>query len=44
MIDRPRRNRVSPGIRDLVAETRLTPANLVWPAFVTVPSHATSQK
>lgn len=35
MIDRPRRNRVSPGIRDLVAETRLTPANLVWPAFVT---------
>lgn len=34
MIDRPRRNRVSPGIRDMVAETRLTPANLVWPVFV----------
>ncbi len=34
MIDRPRRNRVSPGVREFVAETRLTPHNLVLPAFV----------
>lgn len=34
MIDRPRRNRVSPGIREFTAETRLTPDNLVLPAFV----------
>lgn len=34
MIDRPRRNRVSPAIREFTAETRLTPHNLVLPAFV----------
>ena len=34
MIDRPRRNRVSQAIREFTAETRLTPHNLVLPAFV----------
>jgi len=31
---RPRRNRKSAAIRELVKETRLHPANLVWPLFV----------
>lgn len=31
---RPRRLRRTPWIRDLVAETRLTPADLIWPIFV----------
>ena len=31
---RPRRLRVRPAIRDLVAETMLTPADLIWPVFV----------
>jgi len=34
MLVRPRRNRRSPGIRDLVRETELTPAHLVLPLFV----------
>lgn len=34
MIERPRRLRQSPGVRRLVAETRLHPANLVLPMFV----------
>ena len=31
---RPRRLRAAPAIRDLVAETRLTPTDLIWPVFV----------
>src|SRR6056297_4257164 len=31
---RPRRLRASPALRDLVAETRLSPADLIWPVFV----------
>jgi porphobilinogen synthase len=31
---RPRRNRVSPSLRELIAETELTPAHLVQPLFV----------
>jgi len=31
---RPRRLRTGPAIRDLVAETMLTPADLIWPVFV----------
>jgi len=31
---RPRRLRARPAIRDLVAETMLTPADLIWPVFV----------
>jgi porphobilinogen synthase len=34
MFERPRRNRISPAIRDMVAEVRLTPAKLVLPLFV----------
>ena len=34
MINRPRRNRLTPGIRGLVRETQIQPANLVWPTFV----------
>ena len=34
MLIRPRRNRNSPFIRDLVAETNLTPQDFVWPLFV----------
>lgn len=34
MLIRPRRNRTSPFIRDLVAETTLTPQDFVWPLFV----------
>ncbi len=34
MLNRPRRNRNSPFIRDLVAETNLTPQDFVWPLFV----------
>ncbi|MDD9947164.1 MAG: porphobilinogen synthase [Myxococcales bacterium] len=34
MMERPRRNRVSARMRDAVAETHLSPANLVLPAFV----------
>ena len=31
---RPRRLRRTPWIREMVTETRLTPANLIWPCFV----------
>ena len=31
---RPRRNRLTKGIRNLVRETTVQPQNLVWPAFV----------
>ena len=34
MINRPRRNRLTRGIRNLVIETTVQPQNLVWPAFV----------
>jgi len=34
MINRPRRNRLNPAIRGLIRETVVSPANLVWPAFV----------
>ena len=34
MVERPRRLRQSVGVRRLVAETRLHPANLVLPMFV----------
>ncbi|MDR1768636.1 MAG: porphobilinogen synthase [Propionibacteriaceae bacterium] len=33
-IVRPRRLRATPGLRRLVAETRLRPADLIWPLFV----------
>jgi porphobilinogen synthase len=33
-LSRPRRLRASPWIRDLVAEHRLAPADLIWPIFV----------
>jgi porphobilinogen synthase len=31
---RPRRNRRSPAIRELIAETELSPSQLIWPVFV----------
>ncbi len=34
MLNRPRRNRVSPGIRALVCETTLEPSHLILPLFV----------
>jgi len=34
MINRPRRNRLTPRIRSLVGETTIQPKNLVWPTFV----------
>src|ERR1043165_10221451 len=34
MLIRPRRNRVSPGVRGLVRETHLAPQHLVLPLFV----------
>ncbi len=34
LIQRPRRLRTGPGIRDIVRETRLTPADFVWPLFL----------
>jgi porphobilinogen synthase len=34
MINRPRRNRLTPRIRALVGETTIQPKNLVWPTFV----------
>ncbi len=34
MIQRPRRNRLNPAIRGLARESQVSPANLVWPAFV----------
>lgn len=34
MLARPRRNRVTPGVRAMVRETTLSAANLVWPSFV----------
>jgi porphobilinogen synthase len=33
-LSRPRRLRAAPAIRDLVAETRLAPSDLIWPVFV----------
>jgi porphobilinogen synthase len=33
-LSRPRRLRASPWIRDMVAEHRLSPADLIWPIFV----------
>ncbi len=35
MINRPRRNRKSAGIRSMVRETRLTPDRLIYPLFIT---------
>jgi len=35
MLNRPRRNRKSAGIRSLVRETRLTPDRLIYPLFIT---------
>ena len=32
--NRPRRLRASGALRDLVAETTLSPADLIWPVFV----------
>ena len=32
--ERPRRNRVSPGIRAMVRETTLSPADLIYPLFL----------
>ncbi len=34
MIQRPRRNRLNPAVRELIRETAVRPTNLVWPAFV----------
>ena len=34
MISRPRRNRKSPAIRDLVRETEVTPGHLIYPLFL----------
>jgi len=34
MLQRPRRNRSSPTLRDLIAETHLKPSDFVWPVFV----------
>ena len=34
MTQRPRRNRLNPAIRGMIRETQVSPANLVWPAFV----------
>jgi len=34
MLERPRRNRRTPGIRAMVRETRLDPSALVLPLFV----------
>jgi porphobilinogen synthase len=34
MLERPRRNRVSPGMRSLVRETTLSPSDLILPMFV----------
>ncbi len=34
MPERPRRNRKGPGIRRMVRETILTPADFIWPVFV----------
>ena len=34
MSERPRRNRRTPALRALLRETRLDPADLIWPAFV----------
>ena len=33
-IDRPRRNRRTAALRRLVSETRVSPSDLLWPAFV----------
>ena len=33
-LGRPRRRRRTPWIRDLVAESRLSAADLIWPIFV----------
>lgn len=35
LIERPRRNRKNPWIRELVAETTLNPSQLIFPVFVT---------
>ncbi|MBM15098.1 MAG: porphobilinogen synthase [Nitrospina sp.] len=34
MINRPRRNRLTGGVRGLIRETNIQPQNLVWPTFV----------
>lgn len=34
MLQRPRRNRTTPAMREMVAETRLSPADFVYPMFV----------
>ena len=37
LIQRPRRLRISSGIRDLVRETELSPRDLVYPIFGFIP-------
>ncbi len=39
MLQRPRRNRSSPTLRDLIAETHLKPSDFVWPVFVVDGAH-----
>ena len=34
MINRPRRNRLTSGVRGLICETNIRPHDLVWPTFV----------
>jgi len=34
MINRPRRNRLTGGVRGLIRETNIQPKNLIWPTFV----------
>ena len=34
MINRPRRNRLTSGVRGLIRETNIRPRDLVWPTFV----------
>ncbi len=43
VIERPRRNRRSEALRNMVAETILTPGNLVWPVFITEGTHTESE-
>ncbi len=34
MLNRPRRNRKSPAVREMIQETHLSPANLIYPLFM----------
>jgi len=40
MVNRPRRNRKTAGVRNLVRETRLTPDRLIYPLFITADESA----